>query len=284
MLTAAAALEVLGPDYRFTTTVQVGSSPNTIVLIGGGDPTLARYGDNVYPGSASLLDLAGQVNSKWASLHPGEDIEHIVLDASMWDRNDKWDDSWDRIEQELGYSSEVTALMVDGDRDDPYSATSPRSTDPITRAGEAFADALGVPGATLSSGTSIAGQQLGQVQSPTIAELIPYMLMVSDNTLADQLAGDLGGVRIRRRVGIHQQRVPRGPEAVRHPDRRHDLPRRFRAQRSQRRDHDLHRAIHAEGAHGRGISRPSTTACPPPARAALSRGASRVPTRSRPAR
>jgi D-alanyl-D-alanine carboxypeptidase/D-alanyl-D-alanine-endopeptidase (penicillin-binding protein 4) len=188
VLTAAAALEVLGPDYRFTTTVQAGSSPNTIVLIGGGDPTLARYGDNVYPGSASLLDLASQVNTAWASAHPGQDIDHIVLDSSMWDRNDKWDPSWDRIEQQLGYSSEVTALMVDGDRDDPYSATSPRSTDPITRAGEAFADALGVPGADLTFGTNIGGQQLGQVQSPTIAELIPYMLMVSDNTLADQLS------------------------------------------------------------------------------------------------
>lgn len=189
VLTAAAALEVLGPDYRFTTTVQVGSQPNTIVLIGGGDPTLARYGSNVYPGSASLIELANQTNAAWASSHPpNQDIENIVLDSSMWDRNDKWDSSWDRIEQQLGYSSEVTALMVDGDRADPYSATSPRSTDPITRAGEAFAEALGVPGANLTFGTGIGGQQLGQVQSPTISELIPYMLNVSDNTLADQLS------------------------------------------------------------------------------------------------
>lgn len=188
VLTAAAALQVLGADYRFSTTVQEGSAANTIVLIGGGDPTLSRYGDNVYPGSASMLELASQVNTAWASRNPGEDIEHIVLDASMWDPSDKWDDSWDRIEQQLGYSSEVTALMVDGDRDDPYAATSPRSTDPITRAGQAFAQALGVPNAELSFGESIGGTQLGAVQSPTIGELIPYMLQVSDNTLADQLS------------------------------------------------------------------------------------------------
>ncbi len=149
VLTAAAALDVLGPDYRFTTVVQEGSAPNTVVLVGGGDPTLARYGDNVYPGSASLLELASQTNTQWAAQASGEEIEHIVLDSSLWNPNDKWDDSWDRIEQELGYSSEVTALMVDGDRDDPYSATSPRSTDPITRAGEYFADALGASGASL---------------------------------------------------------------------------------------------------------------------------------------
>ena len=188
VLTAAAALMVLGSDYRFTTTVQVGSTPNTIVLIGGGDPTLARYGDNVYPGAASLIDLANQTNAQWAASHPGQDIERIVLDSTLWDPNDKWDDSWDRIEQELGYSSEVTALMVDGDRDDPYAATSHRSTDPVTRAGQAFASALGVPGAELSYGSGIGGAALGSVQSSTIADLIPYMLLTSDNTLADQLS------------------------------------------------------------------------------------------------
>ena len=188
VLTAAAALMVLGSDYRFTTSVQVGSTPNTIVLIGGGDPTLARNGDNVYPGAASLIDLANQTKAQWTATHPGQQIENIVLDSSLWNPDDKWDDSWDRIEQELGYSSEVTALMVDGDRDDPYSATSHRSTDPISRAGEEFAAALGVPNANLTTGSAIGGAQLAAVQSSTLADLIPYMLLNSDNTLADQLS------------------------------------------------------------------------------------------------
>lgn len=188
VLTAAAALTVLGPDYQFTTVVQQGAQPNTIVLVGGGDPTLARYGDNVYPGSASLPELAAQVRAAWDAAHPGEEIENIVLDATMWNPADKWDSSWDRVEQQLGYSSEVTALMIDGDRDDPYAQTSPRSTDPVTRAGQAFAAELGVPGAAISYGSAIGGTQLGAVASPTLRTLIPYMLQVSDNTLADQLS------------------------------------------------------------------------------------------------
>ena len=58
VVTAVAALAVLGPDARFTTAVrQVG---NTIVLVGGGDPTLAvnGYPSSDYPRPATLAQLA----------------------------------------------------------------------------------------------------------------------------------------------------------------------------------------------------------------------------------
>ena len=61
VLTAAAGLSALGPDYRFTTKVVEGSAPGSIVLVGGGDVTLARDGDNVYPEAPSLQALADQV-------------------------------------------------------------------------------------------------------------------------------------------------------------------------------------------------------------------------------
>jgi D-alanyl-D-alanine carboxypeptidase/D-alanyl-D-alanine-endopeptidase (penicillin-binding protein 4) len=42
LLTATAAIKVLGPDYRLTTKVVAGKKKGTIVLVGGGDATLSR--------------------------------------------------------------------------------------------------------------------------------------------------------------------------------------------------------------------------------------------------
>ena len=41
LLTTTAALEVLGPDHRFTTTRRGRAGRDAIVLVGGGDPLLA---------------------------------------------------------------------------------------------------------------------------------------------------------------------------------------------------------------------------------------------------
>lgn len=41
LATSIAAIEALGPNARFATTVVAGASASSIVLVGGGDPTLA---------------------------------------------------------------------------------------------------------------------------------------------------------------------------------------------------------------------------------------------------
>src|SRR5690606_37603977 len=138
LLTAAAALEVLGADFRISTRVVDGSTPGSIVLVGRGDATLSALppgAQSVYRDAPKLDDLAQQVISRSS---PEEPITTIVLDASYWSLADKWDPRWARSEQTIGYRSEVTALQVDGDRADPTRLPSPRSTDPITRAGQAF--------------------------------------------------------------------------------------------------------------------------------------------------
>lgn len=190
VLTSAAALSVLGPDHRAATTVVKGSEPGSVVLVGGGDVTLSRTpsGDETaYPGAAHLDELAAQVQDAWAADPANPPITKLVLDASYFG-GDEWQPSWDLVERDDGYMSNITALMVDGDRDDPYSNTSRRSDDPIGRAGQAFADELGGI-ATIERGTAPAGaQQLGQVLSPTVAELVDKALVVSDNTVAEMLA------------------------------------------------------------------------------------------------
>lgn len=190
-LTSAVALSVLGPDHRLTTRVTGDPGSGSIALVGGGDATLsATGGSSVYAGAPKLSDLAAQVKSR---LGDGR-VSTITLDAGYWSQADKWDPSWKRTEQTIGYHSEVTALMVDGDRADPAAQTSPRSTDPVARAGEAFRAALvaaGVVGAdtaTLSQGASSSATVLGEVRSQPVATLVSQLLPTSDNTLAEMLA------------------------------------------------------------------------------------------------
>lgn len=66
MLTAAAALAVLGADFRASTRVVAGAEPGTIVLVGGGDLTLSRLPSGqepVYTGAAHLDDLAAKTKA-----------------------------------------------------------------------------------------------------------------------------------------------------------------------------------------------------------------------------
>ncbi len=194
VLTAAAAIATIGPDFQMATRVYEGSIPGSIVLVGRGDPTLSALpvgSESVYPGAPKLANLAALTLAKWNETHAADDpITSIILDSTYWSPSDKWDSSWERSEQTQGYHSEVTALMVDGDRANPAASTSPRSTDPITRAGAAFRTALGLDSSvTMSSGSALDGAtKLAEVKSQPIRTLLPQMLLPSDNTLAEMIA------------------------------------------------------------------------------------------------
>jgi D-alanyl-D-alanine carboxypeptidase/D-alanyl-D-alanine-endopeptidase (penicillin-binding protein 4) len=187
VLTASAAIAVLGPDHRLTTKVVEGSDPGTVVLVGGGDPTLSAAATSVYVGAPRIADLAAKAKAAHDTRYPGVPITRVILDANYWSPADKWNPAWNRSEQTLGNHSEVTALMVDGDRADPTRATSPRSTDPVGRAGAAFAAALG-GSPTVTVGSAPGTTLLAEVQSQPLSALIPFMLLTSDTTLAENLA------------------------------------------------------------------------------------------------
>lgn len=199
VFTASAAVLELGADYQIATDVVAGSQPGSIVLVGHGDPTLSAMPpgtESVYTGAPKLSTLAAATLAKFEQTYPGQQIDNIILDASYWSTADKWDPSWKRSEQQIGYHSEVTALQVDGDRADPTRQTSPRSTDPIGRAGKAFLQALrdadgnGIVAGnvTFSTGTAAGGTKLAEVKSQPVRVLIKQMLLNSDNTLAEMLA------------------------------------------------------------------------------------------------
>ncbi len=198
LLTAAAALSVMGPQFQIATSVYPGSQAGSIVLVGRGDATLSALPggqQSVYSGAPKLADLATQVLANYDN--PGVPISTIVLDASYWSAADKWDPAWNRSEQTRGYHSEVTALQVDGDRADPTRQDSPRSTDPIGRAGRLFLEALRAADTddevaddvSMSTGSAVnTSTVLGEVKSQPLSVIIDYMLEVSDNTMAEMLA------------------------------------------------------------------------------------------------
>lgn len=193
VLVAAAALATIGPGFRMTTRVFEGSDPGTIVLVGGGDPTLSALPAGVesfYTGAPKMSDLAAQTKAAWEANHPADPITSVILDANYWSPSDKWDTTWNDSERTNGYQSEVTALMVDGDRANAQKATSPRSNDPIGRAGSAFVAALnlGSP-VTVTLGRATPGTpKLAEVSSQPISTLIGQMMPTSDNTLAEMIA------------------------------------------------------------------------------------------------
>ena len=192
LFTAAAALETLGPDYQVTTRVYQDSlEPGKIYLVGAGDPTLSRTGINqnsVYKKAPKLSDLAAQILKVLGQ----EPITQIVLDTSLYGgATGEYQSVWDTRGITNGYMSPVSALQVDGDRDSPAAKESQRSMDPVTRAGTWFQEALGLAAtdAVITKGLAPADSiQIAAVKSRPISEWIDYMLIVSDNTLAEALA------------------------------------------------------------------------------------------------
>lgn len=189
-LTAAAALLTLGPNYRVETRVyQDATDPGTIILVGGGDPTLSRTAagkQSVYRDAPKLSTLALNVNKKLAATP----ITKIIVDSTLF-TGPSWEPTWERSEQTEGYMSEVTALQVDGDRANTTSLTSVRSTKPVLNAGKYFKAALGenAAGATVVAETMPAGAtQIASVSSQPISKWITHMLQVSDNTESEALA------------------------------------------------------------------------------------------------
>lgn len=194
LATAAVALNILGSGYRFSTTVVDGSADGSVVLVGGGDPTLSVGGNSVYPGAPSIRELARQTVIHYAEENPDAPaITTVIVDVSMFPVSDAWHSSWPESERTNGYHSLVVPLMVDGDRANPAQATSTRSTDPVGKAVAAFLAGLESAGNTAESvsityGSAPAGAAvLGEVKSKTVGTLVGQMLPYSDNTLAEQL-------------------------------------------------------------------------------------------------
>lgn len=191
LLVAVAALEAMGTDATFPTTVVAtgpivdGSVQGDLVLVGGGDPTLVRSG-----AANSLEALVTQVRDRGITSVSGR----VLVDESRFDA----------LRGAPGWSAAVwqsnigplSALVVDRNRGggDPTFFEDPARTH-----GATFRDLLAGAGIPVTAGAiehrdqgPLAGEQVAAVSSPPLGALMPALLGRSDNVMAEILVKELG--------------------------------------------------------------------------------------------
>ena len=186
LLTAATVLATRGPACRLSTRAVAGAAPGEVVLIGGGDPTLAASANGTYPGAARLDLLAEQVIATLGAQQPTS----VVLDTSLYE-GPATGPGWSEFDIANGHISRVNALMTDGARRNPKATkgATGRYSQPDLAAGQQFARALGLPASAVRFGSTPGGAtMLGEVHSPPMARLVEFMLTDSDNVVAEALA------------------------------------------------------------------------------------------------
>lgn len=198
VLTAAVALDVLGPDYRVTTNVYSDpANPSQIYLVGAGDITLSRMPGNItsFYAKAPKLDTLTRQISGWAKLR-GITITDVFIDNSLYGGDDEWHNTWSKRGLSDGYMAPVSALQIDAGR---LMSTkfknrwlAKRTSSPVVQAGELFVTSLNkrnlAQGLVASERALPEGAEvIASVQSRPMSEWIVNMLKVSDNSLAEAL-------------------------------------------------------------------------------------------------
>ncbi len=189
LLTTAAALLALDHQDTLTTTVVAGGEPGTVVLVGGGDPTLTALPagqQSVYPDAARLDDLVAQVRA--AATGP---VERVVVDIGRY-TGDVLAPGWLPADVPAGYIAPIVPVMLDGGRADPTDPTASRTSEPALAAGAELARRLGAdPTATTLGPAPVGARVLATVQSPPVEDLVTTVLRTSDNVLAEALAREV---------------------------------------------------------------------------------------------
>ncbi|SFR15465.1 D-alanyl-D-alanine carboxypeptidase / D-alanyl-D-alanine-endopeptidase (penicillin-binding protein 4) [Lentzea waywayandensis] len=183
ILTAAAALLSLEKTDQLSTKVVQGAEPGTVVIVGGGDPTISGApGRSVYPGAATLDDLVGQVKAKGP-------VTKVLFDLSRY-TGEALGPQWETADIAGGSVAPIVPFMLDGGRVDQSNVNGARTGSPGQAAADAFAQRIGAPGAT--AGAAPAGAQvLGEIKSAPIEQLVDNMMQISDNVLTEAIAREI---------------------------------------------------------------------------------------------
>ena len=199
LATAIAALQVLGPSARFRTTVVARPGSSSIVLVGGGDPTLAagRLPASDYPQPATLAELAAKTA---ASLRArGRHSVQLGYDVSLY-TGPQLAAGWPQSYVSTGNVSVITSLEADQGRvtragapADSQVSNGRRSANPAELAATAFAgfltaDGITVRGTPAQVTAPAHARAVASVASPPLTEMVQWMLEESNNVIAENLA------------------------------------------------------------------------------------------------
>jgi D-alanyl-D-alanine carboxypeptidase len=200
LTTAIAALHVLGPDARLTTKVVAGPASSQIILVGGGDPTLAAGTPPAtdYPQPATLVSLAAQTAR--ALRARGEQSVQLGYDTSLF-TGPTMAPGWPNSYVTTGNVTPIESLEVDQgrltasgapqDADDPTNNLA-RTFTPAAQAAQSFASFLSGDGITVSGPAAAqapkASTTLAAVSSPPVSQMVGQMLAESNNVIAENLA------------------------------------------------------------------------------------------------
>jgi serine-type D-Ala-D-Ala carboxypeptidase/endopeptidase (penicillin-binding protein 4) len=201
LVTSVAALAVLGPGAAFTTRVVQGATPDRVVLVGGGDPTLAvkKFPAQDYPKPATLASLA--VATARALKAAGRTAVSVGYDSSLY-TGPGLAPGWPANYVSTGNVTPIVSLQVDQgrltpagapeDSDDPYNL-GPRATDPAGMAAASFAallaaDGIHVTGPPAAQAAPARARGIASVSSPPLAAMVEQMLEESNNVIAENLA------------------------------------------------------------------------------------------------
>jgi len=215
LLIAGAAIELLGADHRFTTSVAAQPAADGVVdgdihLVGGGDPLLVAGGfpldDDAADASAttSLDALADAVVDAGITTVRGA----IVGDATRYDDqyvNPTWGTGVAYVD-----AGPIGGLVVN---DGQTVGRSGRQTDPGEAAAREFARLLSERGVSVSDGWEAGAVEpgtpvLASIESAPLANIVADMMTRSDNDTAEMLVKEIG------LVGAGAGTTPAGLQAL----------------------------------------------------------------------
>lgn len=198
LVTAAVALEVLGPDFTYATEVTGTVGPDGVVngdlyLVGGGDPVLTSSwwkGPNTkYPpfNTTSIEALADAVVDAGVTRVTGR----IVGDASRYD-GEWYAPTW-TPDVRFSEGGPVSALLANDSRE----RVDRSSADPAQGAAQVLTDLLRERGVTVAS-SPVAGSanpaagNVALIESAPLTDILAEMLTTSDNTTAEMVLKEVG--------------------------------------------------------------------------------------------